>query len=133
VVKRLINIKDNPSNPNYLISITWRSITRVVRASADQLKSIETCSSLIGSGSGMKRGDFFGGARELYQIGASARKNKTCGFIRTYAIRMASKTAKPDNNRITTFLVLAFRDLKIVCRSALRLCLHPAGLEPETL
>ena len=59
--------------------------------------------------------------------------NKLRGFIRTCAVREASKTGKPDNKRITALLRPSILQRLIACYSFIRLILHPAGLEPATL
>jgi len=56
--------------------------------------------------------------------------NKLRGFVRTCAVRKASKTGKPDNKRITALLRFSFLQRPIACQSFIRLDLHPAGLEP---
>jgi hypothetical protein len=53
--------------------------------------------------------------------------------VRTCAVKGVSKTGKTDNKRITSLFALYFSGLEIACKSAPRLDLYPAGLEPASL
>ena len=81
----------------------------------------------------LSAGFVFGNALRPRIVTEVRHANKLRGFVRTCAVREASKTGKPDNKRITAFFRFLFSERLIAYKATLILNLHPAGLEPVIL